>query len=289
MIIAISAGMGEGKDTFCELFKKNSQLTWENKKFAGKLKQIVALITGCNVEDLESEEFKNTYLPEIWNKKVLNIPKYLDCELSEEGKEVYTTIKRFTYRELLQVFGTELMRDGFHDQVHINALFADYKVVNQWPEYGTITNDNGVVEGRVPIGMNTVWPNWLITDLRFQNEFDAVKVNGGITVRVVRSMAPEEWIASKYFNQINFTKTGLEVLQIPTWKKISKMEMVEFLTINKSLMVDADNDKNYLKLIHQSDTDLNNHYKQGKFDFVINNTSTLEDFEKQIVELVKSF
>ena len=42
-------------------FKKTQQ-----KQFAAKVKQIVALLLGCDIKDLEDESFKNKILPEKW-------------------------------------------------------------------------------------------------------------------------------------------------------------------------------------------------------------------------------
>ena len=46
---------------------------WEIKKFAGKLKQIVALLTGCTLEDLESQEFKKKVLGSEWQKVTIKL------------------------------------------------------------------------------------------------------------------------------------------------------------------------------------------------------------------------
>jgi hypothetical protein len=84
-----------------------------------------------------------------------------------------------TYREFLQKLGTEAMRDGLHTNVWVNALFADYFCKDcGWEEEqkGTIDACSGKHE----------LPNWIITDMRFPNELEAVKEKGGITIRVVR-------------------------------------------------------------------------------------------------------
>ena len=39
---------------------------WEIKKFAGKLKQMVSLLTGIPVEDLEKQEVKDSFLGKEW-------------------------------------------------------------------------------------------------------------------------------------------------------------------------------------------------------------------------------
>jgi hypothetical protein len=161
MILAISGRIGSGKDTvgliikYFDWFKAaNSQglstnmsfeewvnlktasypfnhKHWEIKKYAGKLKEIACILTGCTLEQLEDQEFKKLQIGPDWG---------------------------MTYRELLQKLGTEAMRNGLHNNVWVNALYADY------------TNQN-----------------WIITDMRFPNEFDAVKSRDGITIRVNRT------------------------------------------------------------------------------------------------------
>lgn len=76
-----------------------------------------------------------------------------------------------TYREFLQKLGTEAMRDGLHTNVWVNALFADY---NAGYTISPLDVDNQAPD------------NWIITDMRFPNEMEAVVEKGGITIRVVR-------------------------------------------------------------------------------------------------------
>jgi len=80
-------------------------------------------------------------------------------------------------RELLQKLGTEAMRDGLHTNVWVNALFADYNITG----YNYKGCENKVIQGEWE------YPNWIITDMRFPNEMEAVKERHGITIKVVRS------------------------------------------------------------------------------------------------------
>jgi hypothetical protein len=73
-----------------------------------------------------------------------------------------------TVRDFLQKLGTDTMRMGLHPNVWVNALMADYKKV----EY----NDDEQSE----------YPNWVITDVRFENEAKAIKEKNGIIIRVNR-------------------------------------------------------------------------------------------------------
>jgi hypothetical protein len=133
------------------------------KKFSYKLKQIAAILVGCNAEDFESEDFKNKVLSDEWqviDEKLTNNP--LD-------NRIYKT-KR-TNRWLLQTLGTESIRNNIHQDTWINALFVDYKG-NNYETYET--------------GKHLTFPNWIISDLRFLNEAKAVKNRNGIIIKIIR-------------------------------------------------------------------------------------------------------
>ena len=89
---------------FCPL-ELVPQSPWQIKSFAHKIKEIVSILTGCSVKDLEDQDFKNRVLPECW---------YKDGQLT-------------TYRWLLQNIGTECFRNNLHPDTWVNALFSDYK------------------------------------------------------------------------------------------------------------------------------------------------------------------
>jgi len=172
-VIGISGRMGHGKNTVGDIIEKlcltNNGPTFEQKSFAGKLKQIASLLTGIPVEMFEDQEFKKQCMSEEWNSFLsIDFPKMTGEEIKNYNSIlVETTYKRMTYREFLQKLGTEAMRDGLHENVWVNALFADYRL---WSD-----------------GRKDWYPNWIITDMRFPNEMEAVVAKGGITIRVVRS------------------------------------------------------------------------------------------------------
>lgn len=188
MIIGINGKIGSGKDTVGKIIRyltlRHKQLPngydperdlvsfndfdinteyslsdFEIKKFAGKLKQIASLLTGIDVEKFEDQEFKKLEMPECWNK------------LQQSGRsKVWVPI---TYRQFLQELGTEAMREGLHTNVWVNALFADYK-------------HNKTCNCKKECRCAYELPNWIITDMRFPNEMEAIVKKGGITIRVVR-------------------------------------------------------------------------------------------------------
>ncbi len=207
MLLGISGKIGSGKDTVGKIIQaltfKDSKCNkslyevkeWINderknslddnlnsnfkiKKFAGKLKEIVALLTGCTIEELESQEFKNKQLGKEWDYvldaygKPVDINKYCSDTLFIENPERFT--KHYTYRDLLQFIGTQSMRDVIHENIWINALFADYK--GDFKSGCLRTYDDSIHN----------LPNWIITDTRFPNEKQAIEDRGGITIRVER-------------------------------------------------------------------------------------------------------
>jgi hypothetical protein len=171
MIIGINGKIGSGKDTIGEIIQglclTNKNQTFEIKKFAGKLKQIGSILTGIPVEKFEDQEFKKTFLSKEWNSPY-NIPFSGPDFVKHDGE--------MTVREFLQKLGTEAMRDGLHTNVWVNALFADYNATG----YNYTGCENKVIQGEWE------YPNWIITDMRFPNEMEAVVERKGITIRVVR-------------------------------------------------------------------------------------------------------
>ena len=66
--------------------------------------------------------------------------------------------KNSTLREVLQIVGTELLREGFNKNIHVASTMANIKDKD----------------------------NVIITDMRFPNEVKAIKEKDGITIRINR-------------------------------------------------------------------------------------------------------
>lgn len=125
---------------------------WEVKKFAGKLKEIASMLTGISMHKFEDQEFKKTTLGPEWDFADADAPDNI-----------------MTVRMFLQKLGTDGLREGLHTNVWVNALFADYLPIH-----------HDFVEGGFE------WPNWIITDCRFENEAQAVKDRDGLIIRIDR-------------------------------------------------------------------------------------------------------
>lgn len=209
-LIAISGKAGSGKSTvgliiqllLCQkklnitnnfisqivLKKENTDIKqlefdskWQIKQFSTKLKEIISILTGIPINDLEKQEVKDKVLGEEWWKFDETVIKnwllnfYTRKEIDEDKSILLNNyknspkgIEKPTVRELLQTLGTNLLREQLHLNIFINALFADYRE--------KVDFDNN-------LPMNK---NWIITDLRFKNEKKAIEDRGGITIRVNR-------------------------------------------------------------------------------------------------------
>lgn len=273
MIISISGHIGSGKDTVGNILqilidlphfsnkavieyldKKDINYSYENKKFADKLKDIVCLLIGCTKEQLEDRDFKETSLGEEWTRYSVangfwshsdNNPshKMMDskqCSKAEYENEVkvnwqtaYKTV--YTPRLLLQHIGTELFRNQIIDGIWVNALMSEYKPKEEL--VGT-TPEN--------IQWGEVYPNWIITDTRFPNELQAVKDKGGINIRINR---PKER---------------------------------ELILRNATSIIDT---RKTLEPEHKSETMLDN----ATFDYVILNNGTIEDLVNECRNIIKDY
>ena len=140
---------------------KNVNNNWETKMFAGKLKEILCILFGCTMEQLEDSDFKNSPLPDEFQHLSFGMIR--------------------TYRWALTHIGTDMFKEQFDPLIWINALMREYKLGEPF-QTGTTPE-------------NLVWqepdfPNWLITDVRFPEEAQAIKDKGGIVLRINRPIKP---------------------------------------------------------------------------------------------------
>ena len=222
MIIGISGKKQSGKDTIAkiiqgfDIWKKNLALqteyplsnvfvrayvlnrvsiyvsSWQVKKFASTLKEIVSILTGFTIEDLEKEEIKNTNLflsYKLLYKKAntfeifasmedlverLNHLRtvYLNTYSAEEVNDLFVqeTVS-VTPRLLLQTIGTDIVRTVNPD-IWVNKLMNDYI------SYADAISGTSEIK--------KLYPNWCITDVRFPNEAKAIKDKDGLVIRVNR-------------------------------------------------------------------------------------------------------
>lgn len=163
-LVGVSGHMGSGKDTVGEIIKYLTSPEAISKGSFSKCQEMGYVYdTTWSIEKFAAKL-------KLVAQVLTGVPayrfedrKFKESEMPSEWNVWYPNQDRsepMTYRTLLQKLGTEAMRNGLHNNVWVNALFSDYSPTN-----GT---------------------SWCITDMRFPNEFDAVKKRGGITIYVHR-------------------------------------------------------------------------------------------------------
>lgn len=209
MIVGVVGFIGSGKDTVAEYLA--NEYNFKHESFASSLKDAVSAVFGWDRQLLEGQ----TINARQWRETV-------DTWWAERLK-----IPNLTPRYILQQWGTEVCRQGFHDDIWIASI--ENKLRN--------SNDNIV-----------------ISDCRFPNEIQAIRRLGGTVVRVVRGAEPEWYKHAKNYN------SGPR-------------------TIGWSI------GKDYLDRlnIHASEYS----WIGTKFDYVLDNNSTVDELYQQIKNLVQ--
>ena len=174
MIIGICGLIGAGKDTVADYLVNIHQFRRES--FANSLKGAVAAVFN-------------------WDRELLEGRTKQSREWREQPDPWWTTRlgQSITPRWVLQYWGTEVCRKGFHDDIWIASL--ENKIRNS-------TDDI------------------VISDCRFPNEIKAIKDAGGIVIRVVRGPDPAWFDLAETVNrgpqdyQWRLKKNELEKFQI---------------------------------------------------------------------------
>lgn len=268
MIIAISGKIGAGKDTVGEIIQKlcltNTNQNYKIKKFADKLKDIVCILIGCTREQLEDREFKEKELGEEWwyycNSLFFDgetkMVSYLEANDTIKDNTSWYIVK-LTPRKLLQLLGTEAGRNIIHPNIWVNALFADYpKIVDM--------DDKGL----------DVYENWIITDVRFPNEAQAIKDRGGIVIRVNRYCydSLEDYLVTH--PDKNVSAKAVKIVSDWGFNKHGVME--------EKLKEIPESKGYYEKSNHPSETALDNY----EFDHVIDNNGSIEELVEKVKKIL---
>ena len=149
MIIGISGKAGSGKDT------------------AAKMLEVLYANPDISYEDFANRRYKNfadiqvVHFADILKETVQVLFGIGEWETNtQEGKKTTISWIGKTVRELLQGVGQGL-RDAIDPDLWVKALFAN-------------------TEG---------WSNYIIADVRYPNELEAIKERGGILLRIDRNGA----------------------------------------------------------------------------------------------------
>ena len=148
MIIGISGKIGSGKDTLSIVINYLADKSAPDS--FNRWEQPLEEYTYKNKKYAENLKCMVCFLIGC-NRIDLEDREFKEKELGKEWDGL-------TPRKILQLLGTEAGREIIHPNIWVNSLFADY------------TTDS----------------NWIITDVRFPNEAQAIKDRGGIVVRIER-------------------------------------------------------------------------------------------------------
>lgn len=281
MIIGVSGKIGSGKDTVGSiiqyLYYEHSDINIDNKlsykefvktdrtnnilissvvpeikKYADKLKDIVCILLSCTREQLEDREFKENLLGEEWWYYIHPINGDMIPYINSDSlyNETSTLIK-LTPRLLLQLIGTECGRQIIHPNIWVNATMIDYVNNETYSDLGNLS-------------ANFKYSNWIITDVRFPNEADAITKCGGINIRIQKP------------NKDLYNYCG-NVYNLENLFKIVHEDTGEY-----PIKSYADNNwKIQPALEHESETALDLY----KFDYIVNH-GTIEALIEQVREIL---
>lgn len=155
MIVGFVGFIGSGKDTAADYLVNFHG--YRRDSFANTLKDAVACVFGWDRVLLEGR----TTQAREWREQV-------DSWWAER-----LNMPNLTPRLMLQLWGTEVCRNGFHDDIWIASL-----------------------ENK----MRKTTDNIVISDVRFPNEIKAIHNAGGIVVRIKRGADPEWYDAAVSVN-----------------------------------------------------------------------------------------
>lgn len=201
MIIGICGFIGTGKDTIADYLVNFHE--FRRDSFANTLKDAVSAVFGWDRVMLEgrtkeAREWREQVDP--WWAKRLGMPN-------------------LTPRWVLQYWGTEVCRKGFHDDIWIASL------------------ENKLSKSQ---------DNIVISDVRFPNEVAAIKRAGGMVVRVVRGDEPE------WFDTAKLACRG-NTLALETMSNIHQIHASEWAWANTDFDVVLDNNGTINDLFRQSE------------------------------------
>lgn len=153
--IALYGKKRSGKNTVAEAIRQyvgQHKLLWKVREvsFAKPLRQILGILYDIPDDFLYNDSSKDKYVDVTWE----------ELNLDNNDKR-----GRMTFRELLQVFGTDLFRKRWSENIWASIPFR-----KNYPDHTLV----------------------LITDARFENELRLSKDNGGINIHIVRPGQKQE-------------------------------------------------------------------------------------------------
>jgi hypothetical protein len=221
-IIGIVGFIGSGKDTVADYLVNFHQFRRES--FANSLKDAVSVVFGWDRELLEgrtkeSRDWRETK-DEWWTNRLK---------------------QDITPRWVLQYWGTEVVRKGFHDDMWVASL-----------EHRLLNTKNDIV----------------ITDCRFPNEIKAIRTAGGQVVRIRRGAEPGWFDDAKSMNK----GPGRNMSWALSSHKIEKLGIhaSETAWVGQKFDVVLNNDGTIEELYQQIESNIINSQVSSRLDAILN-------------------
>ena len=221
-IIGIVGFIGSGKDTVADYLVNFHR--FKRESFANSLKDAVSQVFGWPRELLEgrtkeSRDWRETR-DDWWTNRLK---------------------KDITTRYVLQYWGTEVIRKGFHDDMWVASL-----------EHRLLNTKNDIV----------------ITDCRFPNEIKAIRAAGGQVVRIKRGTEPEWFDAAKSMNKGPSRNMSWALSK----QKIEQLGVhaSETAWVGQKFDVLLNNDGTIEELYQQIESNIINSQVQDRLDAILN-------------------
>ena len=221
-IIGIVGFIGSGKDTVADYLVNFHG--YKRESFANSLKDAVSQVFGWPRELLEgrtneSREWRETR-DEWWSNRLK---------------------QDITPRYVLQYWGTEVVRKGFHDDMWVASL-----------EHRLLNSQNDIV----------------ITDCRFPNEIKAIRNAGGRVIRIKRGPEPVWYDAAKSVNK-GPSRNMSWALSKQKMEKLG-IHASETAWVGQKFDATLNNDGSLDELYSQIEREITNSQEPSRLDAILN-------------------
>ena len=226
-MLAISGKKQSGKDTLVNylhpIFESVGQVQYFT--FADQLKKF--LIEGMGLDPKSvwgSDEDKNKLTNYTWD----NLPYDILVSNKKKGTNQLRS-GLMSGREIMQVFGTDIMRNFFDDKIWVNSCFRSIK--KSKPDFA------------------------LLSDMRFPSELDPWISNGGYIIRLMRDASkgdshPSE-IALDYYDWDRFYNKVLVIPENATKKECLELAIEWIVPLVEKYLADALNAEERISLFRE--------------------------------------